>query len=488
MEKKKDAKKPVNKAKKTTKVAAKKTITKSTKKKKGFTLIELLAVIIILGILMIIAIPSVTKYINDSRKSAYVDTAKEIVSGTRNLVNTGKLGMYGTDTTYYIPAKYVNTENSLKSPYGEFLDKSAYIGVIYDGKGYKYYWISSDDTGQGIDEVTPVDKLDTDKIKSDLDPNDIYDTVKTTGIGDRSNIKVLNLNGIWEDYSASHSVNEEGGESSSSICKKATVLHKALCNNGSCSTISGIGNGATITYGSLWDGTSNLTAGNALDCDVTGTGIYERFYYVTSSGNGSEKKAVLIYYANISNDGTTITKPSHNNYAYASIADVAELGHDLSYSSNLYGPATAAKILPSKSQWSNSQIIEPGTRQLKNENGGTTAYNEYNILQTFTYANKAARLLTTQELISGCPSISSVGSYTTGELDGCNYLLENNGYYEGTSGTNGYWLESTYAASTSLVWNVSGGPRLVGNYASNNASNVGVRPVIEVLESNISNE
>ena len=34
--------------------------------KKGFTLIELLAVIIILGILMIITIPSVTKYINDS--------------------------------------------------------------------------------------------------------------------------------------------------------------------------------------------------------------------------------------------------------------------------------------------------------------------------------------------------------------------------------------------------------------------------------------
>ena len=34
----------------------------------GFTLIELLAVIIILGILMIIAIPSVTSYINNSRK------------------------------------------------------------------------------------------------------------------------------------------------------------------------------------------------------------------------------------------------------------------------------------------------------------------------------------------------------------------------------------------------------------------------------------
>ena len=38
------------------------------KNKKGFTLIELLAVIIILGILMIIAIPAVTSYIQSSRQ------------------------------------------------------------------------------------------------------------------------------------------------------------------------------------------------------------------------------------------------------------------------------------------------------------------------------------------------------------------------------------------------------------------------------------
>ena len=44
------------------------------KNKKGFTLIELLAVIVILGLLMAIAIPSVTKYITQSRKKTVTST------------------------------------------------------------------------------------------------------------------------------------------------------------------------------------------------------------------------------------------------------------------------------------------------------------------------------------------------------------------------------------------------------------------------------
>ncbi len=59
-------------------------------KNKGFTLIELLAVIIILGVIMLIAIPSVTRYINDSRKETYIDTAKQIVKGAIPMVNGGE--------------------------------------------------------------------------------------------------------------------------------------------------------------------------------------------------------------------------------------------------------------------------------------------------------------------------------------------------------------------------------------------------------------
>ena len=47
---------------------------------KGFTLIELLAVIVILALIMVIAIPNVLNSINDSRVSAIHSKAKSIVS------------------------------------------------------------------------------------------------------------------------------------------------------------------------------------------------------------------------------------------------------------------------------------------------------------------------------------------------------------------------------------------------------------------------
>ena len=162
------------------------------KDKKGFTLIELLAVIIILGVLMIIAIPSVTKYISDSRKSAYIDTAKQVANAAKNLVNAGKLEMYDTSTAYYIPNSCIKVENGnkAKSPYGEFIDDKTYVVVTYDGKGYDYYWVSLDETGTGVKEPISIGKLEEKNIETDLTKDDV---VIKENIGNSQKSYILNI-------------------------------------------------------------------------------------------------------------------------------------------------------------------------------------------------------------------------------------------------------------------------------------------------------
>ena len=92
---------------------------KKKKKKRGFTLIELLAVIIILGVLMIIAIPSVTEYIQSSRKNAYASTATNYVNGARTKINSAEVPMFDTTATYYLPTSCISLEKGGDSPFGE---------------------------------------------------------------------------------------------------------------------------------------------------------------------------------------------------------------------------------------------------------------------------------------------------------------------------------------------------------------------------------
>lgn len=135
---------------------------------------------------MIIAVPAVTKYINDSRRNAYIYTAKEAISGAGKLVNSGSLDVSDEDTTYYISSECIKTEGAFKSPYGEFT--KAYVVVTTDGTGHEYFWTSVDETGQGIKKITRLDKLDSDSIEEGISSDDIMNYY---GIDGRSKYMVI---------------------------------------------------------------------------------------------------------------------------------------------------------------------------------------------------------------------------------------------------------------------------------------------------------
>ena len=80
---------------------------------KGFTLIELLAVLVILGLIIGITVPTINKSITDSKEKAYVEQINQIESIARNwgVSNTNLLPDTGV---YYLKLDTLKEEGFLE--------------------------------------------------------------------------------------------------------------------------------------------------------------------------------------------------------------------------------------------------------------------------------------------------------------------------------------------------------------------------------------
>ena len=124
--------------------------------KKGFTLIELLAVIVILGLLMAIAIPSVTKYITESRKKTLATTLGNYIGALVNDVNDLEYTFTGTNTIYAVPIECIALERGGTNPFGHWYQANdsyfAYVLIQYDDATSKYIYgfTFKDSAGYGL--------------------------------------------------------------------------------------------------------------------------------------------------------------------------------------------------------------------------------------------------------------------------------------------------------------------------------------------------
>lgn len=89
------------------------------RKKKGFTLIELMAVIAIIAILAAVLVPTVSGYINRSKKTAVITQVRNVVSAVETYNATATTSI---DVT---PAKFEN----------DFTDNTVLVSTLVDTVG-----------------------------------------------------------------------------------------------------------------------------------------------------------------------------------------------------------------------------------------------------------------------------------------------------------------------------------------------------------------
>ncbi|MBO5183166.1 MAG: type II secretion system protein [Bacilli bacterium] len=385
-------------------------------KKKGFTLIELLAVIVILGIITVIAVPKVLDIINKSRESASNSSIKLVKDAIKTQVASSDL-----------------------------------TGPVFTKETDGCYLFNFDDQTSGNAKALEIKNKD-----------------KVSG-----SIKYCN-NTFSDDTLKFDGNSISKGDTKRPICKRATTLHTEECTqtdttyycSGAGYTENGSKRTSTITYGNLGN-KGILTSGDAFDCDVNGDEVYdsetERFYYVSDYYNTSTKSfendtAVLIYYNNVSAGNSN----NSNLYAYDSSGE------------NFHGPRTAISQLPTTKQWSNVS--------LKNEKRAILNEKE-TYSNDFSYTECSSRVLTTQEVNKSCNI--TTGSFNYGELDSCNFLIENTNYSSDNIKNTGFWLESPYSGDSVNVWYITSKQRVQSYRGSADDTGIGVRPVIEVSKINI---
>lgn len=122
-------------------------------KKNGFTLVEIIAVIIIIGIVLIIAIPAVSKYINNSNKASFAADAQGFIENVRSEYEMEYYGKFiKSDELMIVPIEYIDFEKGLskEGPFGDYDLSKSYILIAPERNGYQFYATIIDVNGIGV--------------------------------------------------------------------------------------------------------------------------------------------------------------------------------------------------------------------------------------------------------------------------------------------------------------------------------------------------
>ena len=113
------------------------------KKRNGFTLIELLAVIVILGIIMMIAIPNVISTVEKQEKNSYISDANKLITMAKYALRTNTDIPYpDPDQVVILYFSYIDNGDIETDPEGRTYDlEQSYVALKHTDDNYIEYWV-----------------------------------------------------------------------------------------------------------------------------------------------------------------------------------------------------------------------------------------------------------------------------------------------------------------------------------------------------------
>ena len=424
--------------------------------KKGFTLVELLGVLVVLSVILMIAFPLITTYINKSKQKAYDTQMELIITGLKDYAIDHKEVLPVNDTDYVtftlgqLKALGI-VNNSVVNPLdGKEIDDSMEFKIVKDGSKYTYQIVESSRLSRDNKNHTPsiilngniLNYIDLDSTYNELGASATdYDGKPLSVTIDKTDLDVSTIGVYQIRYEVIDSNNTKSYAIRTVIVGESKIF----------------ANGKVVYYNP--ETNKKCTSSEAVSTTGTKTGCMKWFAF---NDKGNDTINLLLDH-NTTAKVSWVTKADY----IAAGGTEAEYGKD---GNNSKGPITLLKQLKSDtSTWNksiNARLIEASEIATITGNSGWTVGGSY----YYFHDNTQTRYTGDAGTNKYAWLFDNTDDCTT---FGCNVA---------DSSTLGYWTNTAYSSLSGYAWRVFSDGSLGGTNVDY-AGVLGLRPVVSVNRS-----